>query len=99
MKGKEVHSKDFEGWSRIKQKIDAHDSIPIFHEREIWWCSIGVNFGFEIYGKSDIFTRPVLIVKKFSPSTFLGLPLSTKSKKKRILLPYYFQRRNCKRSF
>lgn len=47
---------------------------------EIWWCSLGMNVGEESYGKGDRFTRPVLIFKKFSSDSFLGLPLTTKRK-------------------
>ena len=41
---------------------------------------MGMNIGFEIFGKGDTFTRPVLIVRKFSRHTFLGIPMSTKLK-------------------
>src|SRR6266496_835431 len=75
-----MHTKDFQGWHEVKQKLDARRPTPTFHEREIWWCSMGVNIGFEVYGKGHIFSRPVLIVRKFSPSTFLGVPLSTRIK-------------------
>jgi len=48
-----------------------------YKEREVWWCQIGVNVGYEIFGKSNSFTRPILVLKKFSKFTFLGAPLST----------------------
>lgn len=83
--------KDFEDWHRVKQRLDARHPIPIFHEREIWWCSMGVNIGFEVYGKGPSFSRPVLIVRKFSPATFLGIPLSTKTKNSEFYYPITFQ--------
>jgi mRNA interferase MazF len=83
--------KDFEGWHGLKQQLDTRRKSPIFHEREIWWCSVGVNVGFEVYGKGKVFTRPVLIVKKFSPSTFLGVPLSTKTKENEYYYPITFK--------
>jgi mRNA interferase MazF len=86
-----MHTKDFEGWNRTKQKLDNRRTIPVFHEREIWWVSIGINIGFEMYGKGEIFSRPVLIVKKFSPSTFLGVPLSTKMKNNEYYHPITFK--------
>lgn len=85
-----MHIKNFEGWGKLKERIDTYRTIPIFHEREIWWCSIGMNIGYEIYGKGDIFTRPVLIIKKFSPFTFLCLPLSTKLKTNEYYYPITF---------
>ena len=49
----------------------------IIKEVEVWWTSIGDNIGIEINGKSNYFSRPVLIFKKFSHSGFLGTPLTS----------------------
>lgn len=70
--------KDFEGWNKVKQQIDASHKPPLFQEREIWWCSVGVNVGYEIFGKGNIYARPVLIVRKYSPYSFLGVPLTSR---------------------
>tara|TARA_B100001564_G_scaffold342670_1_gene338522 strand:- start:484 stop:873 length:390 start_codon:yes stop_codon:yes gene_type:complete len=69
-------------WATFKHKLNGLrlNKIPLFSEREIWWCSIGLNVGFEIFGKSDIYTRPVLIIKKYGRNTFLGLPISSSTK-------------------
>lgn len=50
---------------------------PTFNEREVWWCQLGVNIGYEMYGKGEGFTRPVLVLWKHSNRMFLGVPLST----------------------
>jgi mRNA interferase MazF len=52
----------------------------LFHEREVWWCSIGLNVGDEVFGKGSQFARPVLIFKKFTGSSFFGIPLTSKIK-------------------
>jgi len=78
--------KDFSNWNILKQELDDKDNAPLFKEREIWWCSVGVNVGYEIFGKDEQFTRPVLVLRKFSKFTFFGLPL-TSSKKD---FPSYF---------
>ena len=52
----------------------------MFNHREIWWCSVGVNVGVEQDGKNQLYERPVLIIRKFNQSLFLGVPLSTKLK-------------------
>lgn len=72
--------KEFERWIVLKQKLDAITRPPFFNEREIWWCSIGTNVGSEVYGKGRLFTRPVLILKKQSGSSFMGIPMSTQLK-------------------
>lgn len=73
-------NKDFNGWSQLKQRIDFQSKPPSFEEREIWWCSIGLNVGHEENGKSDLFSRPVLVVRKFNSHIFLGVPLTSKIK-------------------
>ncbi len=79
--------KDFVSW--IQQKIDINfkPNVLPFREREIWWCSIGVNVGVEIDGKGYGFARPVLIIKKFNKHQFWGIPLTSKDKSNN---PFYF---------
>lgn len=72
--------KDFDPWSNLKKKLDVQSNSPSFEEREIWWCSIGLNIGHEENGKSDVFSRPVLVVRKFNKHIFLGVPLTSKVK-------------------
>lgn len=72
--------KDFDSWNSLKKRLDFIHKLPSFEEREIWWCSIGLNVGHEENGKSDFFSRPVLIVRKFNNFIFLGAPLTTKIK-------------------
>lgn len=74
--------KRFLEWIGLKEKL--HDAIhkpPLFKEGEVWWCSIGENVGSEINGKSRLFSRPVLIFRKLSAGTFLGLPTTSQKRK------------------
>ena len=54
--------------------------------REIWFCHLGVNVGFEQDGSNEQKLRPILIIKKFNNEVCWIIPL-TKSKKAG---PYYF---------
>ncbi len=72
--------KDFEGWGTLKTQINIRKDAPTFQQQEIWWCSIGVNIGNEEDGKSRLYSRPVLVVRKFNQYMFWGLPLTTKIK-------------------
>lgn len=72
--------KDYSTWHSIKSSIEKHWIEKLFHEREIWWCSLGVNIGFEQDGKNSNFERPVLIFRKFNRSIFWGMPLTSKQK-------------------
>jgi mRNA interferase MazF len=58
-----------------------------FHEREVWWCSLGHNVGFEQDGKGEKFARPVLVFKKFNKEVFWALPISTRIKKSKFYAP------------
>jgi mRNA interferase MazF len=77
--------KDFSGWHHLKARLDASHNAPTFQEREVWWCSIGVNVGQEMDGKNQFYNRPVLIARKFNAHIFLGVPLTTQIKQN----PYY----------
>jgi len=80
-----MQSKDFDRWNGEKKKLHASEREVLFHEREIWWCSLGVNIGCEQDGKHDSFERPILVLRKFNNDMVLGVPLSTRLKKN----PYY----------
>lgn len=73
--------KDFKKWIILKEKIHERDfKPPFFKEGEIWWSHFGENVGTEMNGKSDMFSRPVIIYKKYDKFSFLGLPLTSKSR-------------------
>ena len=63
--------KDFKKWHGKKELIDEIKQRPFFHEREIWFCHIGLNIGFEQDGSGDRYLRPVLILRKFNNEEFL----------------------------
>ncbi len=72
--------KKFDNWNEVKKQIDNKTKISIPKEREVYWASIGENIGFEQNGKSELFTRPVLVFKRFNKNIFFGVPLSTQIK-------------------
>jgi mRNA-degrading endonuclease toxin of MazEF toxin-antitoxin module len=72
--------KNFDSWNSEKKKINDTGTTKLFHQREIWWSSFGINIGREQDGRGDNFERPVIIVNKLSPDTLMCLPLSTKKK-------------------
>jgi len=73
--------KDFNVWNNFKKDLET---VPLerfhFHEREIWWCSIGINVGDEQDGKNQDFERPVLVLRKFNTSIAWVLPMTTQPK-------------------
>lgn len=83
--------KDFEGWHQLKQHLNARADAPTFQQREIWWCSVGVNIGHEADGKNQFYNRPILIVRKFNRHIFLGVPLTTQIKQNLYYHPIHFK--------
>ena len=79
--------KDFQKWHVKKELLHKEKVRPFFHEREVWFCTLGVNIGFEQDGSGSEFLRPVLVAKKFNNEVFWGLPLTKNIKKSK----YYYQ--------
>ena len=75
--------KDFDRWNDCKKVTHLH-TPPLFSEGQVWWCRLGLNVGDEQDGKGHTFLRPVLVVRKFSRTVFIGVPLSTKLKENRF---------------
>lgn len=70
-------SKNFDSWNERKKIIHATNANRTYKEREIWWCFLGVNIGFEQDGSESDSDRPVLIIKGLSRETCLVIPLTT----------------------
>ncbi len=80
-KGENEMDQEYIDWNTLKYTLIHNEfKLPRFNERDIWWCSVGKNVGYEIDGKNDLVERPVLVIKKYSNDMFFGLPLSTKQK-------------------
>ena len=72
----------FVSWTKLKIRLHiAADINFYFHEREIWWVSLGANIGFEQDGKNKQFERPVLVLKKFNKNILWILSLTSSDKK------------------
>lgn len=77
--------KDFDNWNNQKKIINGL-SDKFYHERDIWWCVLGINIGSEQDGTGIGYQRPVLIIKSFGQHTCLIAPLTTSNKQH----PYRF---------
>ncbi|MBU3968735.1 type II toxin-antitoxin system PemK/MazF family toxin [Patescibacteria group bacterium] len=78
--------KDFDSWNKRKKEINERKP-NYYHQREIRWCSLGVNIGFEQDGTNNTYRRPVSIIKGFSRRVCLIVPLTTSQKKN----PYHIE--------
>lgn len=87
MGSRESKPKDYKIWTPMKCSLDKIAKRLFFHEREVWYCHLGENIGFEQDGRGELFLRPVVIIRKFNNDIFWGIPLSRTYKD----LPFYFR--------
>lgn len=67
-------------WCGLKGVLCNKESNVIFKQGDIWWASLGMNLGEEMFGKGEKFRRPVLVFRKFTGNSFLGLPITRQEK-------------------
>ena len=79
-----MYKKDFDKWNDIKKITNQRPKSTFFKERDVWWCSLGVNIGSEEDGKNSQFERPVLVIRKFNNNMAWVLPMSSKQKANRF---------------
>lgn len=72
--------KTFQSWCKLKIVLWGKENKIIFKQGDIWWCSLGMNLGEEMFGKGEKFTRPVFVFRKFTSNSFLGLSLTRQEK-------------------
>lgn len=84
--------KEFDKWNKKKKELESKNNDEpkvYFEKRQVWWCALGTNIGYEQDGKGESFERPILIFRKFNKHIFLGIPLTTKPKN--LNLPFYIK--------
>jgi mRNA interferase MazF len=79
--------KDYKRWHAEKTRINNTEGKALFHEREVWWCALGENIGYEQDGGKELFTRPVVILTKFNLDVCLVIPLTARPKKGKYYFP------------
>jgi len=69
--------KNFDRWNSLKKQLTKKKVKFYFYEKEVWWCSLGMNIGFEENGKNKRYERPILVLKKFNKELLWALPLTS----------------------
>ena len=72
--------KDFSKWHIQKSILNDDKSRVFFHEREVWFASVGLNVGYEQDGKHDKCLRPVIIIRKFNNEICWCVPTTKKNR-------------------
>ena len=68
--------KRFDEWMKLKSRLHNMERIRNIHEGGVVVC-YGRKWGMEINGKNEVFSRPVLVLRKFSRFGFMGIPLTS----------------------
>ncbi len=76
--------KNFKEWGEQKELTENKEINRWCQPRDIWWCKMGVNIGYEEDGKGEHFLRPVVVLKNFGINTALVVALTTSKKKNRF---------------
>ncbi len=48
-------NKNFDNWNALKKELDHEHKAPTFKQRDVWWCSVGLNIGHEENGNNEFF--------------------------------------------
>lgn len=72
--------KAFDLWNERKKDINSNSENKLYHRREVWWCKLGLNIGYEQDGTGGELDRPVLILKGLSKNVCIIIPLTTSTK-------------------
>lgn len=77
MDKKIYEEKEFNIWNTKKKSIHFLDYRPFYRVGEIRWSYWGKNVKTEIHGKSERFSRPILVFKKLYGHSCLAIPLTS----------------------
>lgn len=72
----------FDKWNEIKKETCKNSRRLTIKPREIFWVKIGHNIGDEEFGKGEIFSRPVIVIRQLTSDLFIGIPTTTNQKEK-----------------
>lgn len=84
-------NKDFAEWHSEKSDLHENKVRAFFHEREVWFASLGANIGFEQDGKNAKYLRPVVIVKKFNNEVCWGIPTTKKDRNGKYYFNFHYK--------
>jgi mRNA interferase MazF len=68
---------EYDKWNEVKKKTQNTKRKLGIKPREVFWVKIGQNIGSEEFGKGEVFSRPVLVIRQLTYDLFIGVPLTT----------------------
>lgn len=85
--------KNYQKWMGVKSNINNSSKVRKINEGDVVWAAVGENVGVEIDGKSEKYSRPVIVLRKHSDLCFTGMPLTSKPHKGSWYTNFKFQNR------
>ena len=70
-------TKNYRKWMKRKAAINNFAEHRQINEGDVVWTAVGENVGVEIDGKSDRYSRPVVVLRKHTAQCFTGVPLTS----------------------
>jgi mRNA-degrading endonuclease toxin of MazEF toxin-antitoxin module len=83
--------KDFKIWHSKKSDLNENKVRLHFHERDVWFTSVGINIGYEQDGKGEEFLRPIVVFKKFNNETLWAIFLTKQKKTSKYYFDFEFK--------
>ena len=83
--------KNYKKWMGVKSIINSKNKIRKINEGDVVWAAVGENIGVEIDGKSEKYSRPVIVLRKHSNLCFTGIPLTSQLHKGTWYMQFEFQ--------
>ena len=81
-------------WNEVKKNTESKKFFLTTKPREIYWVKIGQNIGSEEFGKSEIFSRPVIVIRRLTSDLFVGIPTTSSIKDNDYFLPFEYKTKN-----
>lgn len=78
---------NYDEWNEVKKNTSKSTEKAV-KVGKVYWVRLGLNIGSEVYGKGKNYVRPVLVLKLIYKNSFIGVPLSTKTKDNSF--PYFY---------
>ena len=68
-----IKKKNYHEWMLVKSKVHNKNKVRKINEGDVVWVAIGENVGVEIDGKSEKYSRPVIVLRKHTERCFTGI--------------------------
>jgi len=84
---------NYKRWMNVKTNINNSGKLRKINEGDVVWVAVGENVGVEIDGKSQKYSRPVVVLRKHTEYCFTGVPLTSRPHRGTWYVDFEFQKK------